>query len=118
MAYQETDPPADVVAGITRVSDFHARTLFDTGASHSFISHEFANSHNLERPPLRNVVSVSTPGGPIEANDFVFSCPIRLGRMPCPWSLIVIPLKEYDVILGMDWLTEYRALIDCEKRQV
>ena len=27
-------------------------------------------------------------------------------------------MSEFDVILGMDWLTTYRVVIDCESRRV
>ena len=27
-------------------------------------------------------------------------------------------MSEFDVILGMDWLTAYRVVIDCELRRV
>ena len=27
-------------------------------------------------------------------------------------------MSEFDVILGMDWLTAYRVVIDCEHRKV
>ena len=30
----------------------------------------------------------------------------------------VIDMSEFDVILGMDWLTAYRVFIDCESRRV
>ena len=27
-------------------------------------------------------------------------------------------MSEFDVILGMDWMTAYRVVIDCERRRV
>ena len=33
-------------------------------------------------------------------------------------SLIVIDIKEYDVILGMDWQAQQAALIDCKKNRI
>ena len=33
-------------------------------------------------------------------------------------SLIVLSMQDFDVILGIDWLGENRALIDCETRIV
>ena len=39
------------------------------------------------------------------------------------WTLLTVDLRimdmsEFDVILGMDWLTTYRVIIDCERRRV
>ena len=33
-------------------------------------------------------------------------------------DLRIIDMSELDVILGMDWLTVYKAVIDCERRRV
>ena len=33
-------------------------------------------------------------------------------------DLRIIDLSEFDVILGMDWLTAYRVVIDYERRRV
>ena len=33
-------------------------------------------------------------------------------------DLSIMDMSEFDVILGMDWLTAYRVVIDCERRRV
>ena len=33
-------------------------------------------------------------------------------------NLRIIDMSEFDVILGMDWLKDYRVVIDCERRRV
>ena len=33
-------------------------------------------------------------------------------------DLRIIDMSEFDVILGMDWMTAYRVVIDCERRRV
>ena len=33
-------------------------------------------------------------------------------------DLRIMDMSEFDVILGMDWLTAYRVVIDCERRRV
>ena len=33
-------------------------------------------------------------------------------------DLRIMDMSEFDVILGMDWLTVYRVVIDCEHRRV
>src|ERR1041384_6629908 len=35
-----------------------------------------------------------------------------------PASLILLPRSDIDVILGMDWLVQYKANIDCPSRSV
>ena len=33
-------------------------------------------------------------------------------------DLRIMDMSEFDVILGMDWLTAYKVVIDCERRRV
>ena len=33
-------------------------------------------------------------------------------------DLMIMDMSEFDVILGMDWLTAYRVVIDCERKRV
>ena len=33
-------------------------------------------------------------------------------------DLRIMDMSEFDVILGMDWLTAYRVVINCERRRV
>ena len=33
-------------------------------------------------------------------------------------DLIALPFHEFDFILGMDWLSKHRAIIDCDKKTV
>ena len=33
-------------------------------------------------------------------------------------DLRIIDMPEFDVIVGMDWLTSYRVVINCERRRV
>ena len=33
-------------------------------------------------------------------------------------NLITLPFYEFDLILGMDWLSKHRAIVDCDKKTV
>ena len=33
-------------------------------------------------------------------------------------DLIALPFREFNLILGMDWLSKHRAIIDCDKMTV
>ena len=35
-----------------------------------------------------------------------------------PADLIALPFREFDMILGMDWLSKHRVIVDCDKRSV
>jgi hypothetical protein len=43
---------ADVVYGMFLINFIHASVLFDSGASHSFITESFVEKHNISKHPL------------------------------------------------------------------
>ena len=45
-------------------------------------------------------------------------CELEISRILLTVNLRVMDMSEFDVILGMDWLTAYRVIIDCERRRV
>ena len=56
------DEPHAVI-GTLLLHSCPALILFDTGASHSFISSAFVNKHKLATSTMLNPVRVSSPGG-------------------------------------------------------
>ena len=45
-------------------------------------------------------------------------CELEISRTLLAVDLRIMDVSEFDVILGMDWLTVYRVVIDCERRRV
>ena len=45
-------------------------------------------------------------------------CELEISKILLSVDLRVMDMSEFDVILGMDWLTAYRIVIDCERRRV
>ena len=45
-------------------------------------------------------------------------CELEISGILLAVDLRVMDMSEFDVILGMDWLTTYRVIIDCERRRV
>ncbi|KAL5791986.1 hypothetical protein ACOSP7_000580 [Xanthoceras sorbifolium] len=108
-----------VIDGMVLISRSWAHALFDTGASHSFISLLFANTLGLGFENLSMPLSLETPLG--KAHDLTVCCKsvsIRIDDRRFSDDLIVMPMGQFDVIFGMDWLTKYRAQIDCYNKRV
>ena len=59
---EEVEDQPDAVIGKFLVKSFTALVLFDTGASHSYISREFVDNYNLPTKVLRKPMLVSSPG--------------------------------------------------------
>ena len=107
------------VEGMILVSNSWAHALFDSGASHSFISVAFAGVLGLEYENLGQALAVSVPvGGTCNLSLVCRSVRIDISGRRLIADLIIMPLVRFDVILGMDWLSRYRAVIDCFSRRV
>jgi len=53
----------DVVAGMFLVNSCPPTVLFDTGASHTFISAQFVEKHNIATCTMQNTMVVKSPRG-------------------------------------------------------
>ena len=45
-------------------------------------------------------------------------CPIRIREYVSPGDLIELSFREFDVILGMDWLSRHQVVVDCRMKRV
>ena len=45
-------------------------------------------------------------------------CELKISGTLLTMDLRIMDTSEFDVILGMDWLTAYRVVIDCERKRV
>ena len=45
-------------------------------------------------------------------------CELEISGILLIMDMRVMDMSKFDVILGMDWLTAYRVVIDCERRRV
>ena len=96
-----------------------ARILFDSGASHSFIAASCERELGLEVETLEKSLYVSSPLGTRVSVDLICrGCELEISGILLIVDLRVIDMSEFDVILGMDWLTTHRVVIDCERRTV
>src|SRR3954469_3025953 len=96
-----------------------AKVLIDTGASHSFISYQFARSLRLRMEPLVHPLTVATPISGLETLRYVCrSCILDIGGCTVEFDLIILDMTVFDVIVGMYWLSTFRAIVDCHRRRV
>ena len=93
--------------------------LFDSGASHSFITASVVIELGLEVEALEEPLYVSSPLG-IRARIGMIcrGCELEISGIILTVDLRVMDMLEFDVILGMDWLTAYRVVIDYERMRV
>ena len=96
-----------------------AHVLFDSGASHCFITTESASHGNIRRDPGEQFGAVKVAGGQFLAVlGRAKSVDIQIAGESTPADLIISPVELYDVILEMDWLDHYRVHLDCHRGRV
>jgi hypothetical protein len=101
----------DVVTGTISVDSLDAHTLFDYGASFLFVLDAFVARGHLFRQKMSQPIVVNSVKGFISSTLVCPGCSIFLADETFVANLVVIPLESFDVILGMDWLSQYRAVI-------
>uniref|UniRef100_A0A2N9G096 Retrotransposon gag domain-containing protein n=1 Tax=Fagus sylvatica TaxID=28930 RepID=A0A2N9G096_FAGSY len=116
---QDAETSPSVVSGTLVITNQHAQVLFDSGSTHSFISHGFAWRLNMIPETLDFELCVDTPSGHVMCTDKVYkSCNVLVSRRELEANLVLLDMYEFDVILGMDWLSIFHASIDCFGKKV
>ncbi|WVZ80239.1 hypothetical protein U9M48_027732 [Paspalum notatum var. saurae] len=95
-----------------------ATMLFDTGATHSFITRSYAEQNNIPISYMKRSMVVASPGGEINTSSICSRVGIKLRGVEFSAKLIVIDSMSIDIILGMDTLEKWGVKIDCAQRTV
>jgi hypothetical protein len=109
---------ADVVYGMFLINSIPTLVLFDSGASHSFVTKSLVGKHNIPNYPLKKKLLIRSPGGELRATH---SCPqtkIEIRGLSFLVELIILESSGIHVILGIDYFTKYGGVISCAKRMV
>jgi hypothetical protein len=115
----EPEGGSKVVIGTAPILGFEASVLFNSRAIHSFLSIVFVRLSKLVVRTLKLVLAVITPvGKTMVSKCVVCECPVSICERVLPANLVVLPMFSYNVILKMDWLMKYSAIIDCVLKQV
>jgi hypothetical protein len=118
MTSDETQQAQDVVLGMFLASSHPVTVLFDSGASHSFITSSFVAKHNLPIANMKHTMLVSSPGGEMRTKHIRPAVSISIRGVDFPLNFILLDSKGIDIILGMDWLSKYDGVIQCTKKAV
>jgi hypothetical protein len=98
---------APVMSGTFSINHKPVVTLFDSGATYSFISNNCGTRIELDPCPTQGSYMISTPGGNITSNQMIRSVPIQLGSKEIKTDLVLLSLEGVDVILGTNWMTKH-----------
>jgi hypothetical protein len=109
---------SSVLTGTFSINDTLAKILFDSEATHSFISEKLLSKIDLKGSHTNSACKIITPGGQITSNILIRGVCLGLGSKIFPTNLIAISLAGMDVILGMDWMTQHKVVLDISDRVV
>ena len=102
-AVEEVPVGEIVTAGMFLVNKHPAIVLFDSGASHSFMSQTFASTHHQKIIEVdKGGYNISSAGATISTNKIVRNVLISILEREYTTDLIILPGLSISVILGMN----------------
>ena len=117
-AVEDTDA-LDVIVGNFTIFDTIMHALIDPGSTHSYICTDIPNLGKLPRSETEYDILVMNPlGHSVIVNRVYKDCPIKIREYEFLGDLIELSFKDFDVILGMEWLFQHRAIVDCKMKKV
>jgi hypothetical protein len=91
-----------VLVGTFSLNEHPVIILFDSRASHDFISRACTQKHQMAIEYMITPYMISTPEGKVFTRQVVVNPPLNLGGRVYKTSLIVLEGQGIDVILGMN----------------
>ncbi|GKF52537.1 putative reverse transcriptase domain-containing protein, partial [Tanacetum coccineum] len=114
-----TKPNSNVVTGAFLLNNRYASILFDIGADRSFISTAFSSLIDIIPTTLDHGYDVELADGKIIwVNTLIRGCTLNFLNHPFNIDLMPVEMGSFDVIISIDWLSQYHAVIICEDKLV
>jgi hypothetical protein len=107
-----------VLTGTFSLNGHPVIILFDSGASHDFISKACTQKHQLAIEYMLTPYMISTPRGKIITRQVVVNPSLNLGGRVYQTCLVALEGQGIDVIIGMNWMRKHRAVLDIAARTV
>ncbi|CAA0840562.1 Unknown protein, partial [Striga hermonthica] len=118
ITHDEAARNTGTMSGMLSISNVPVFALCDTGATHSFISSRRLEALSISTVSSCDPLEVSLASGKIIISDSVVrNLSICIGGRVLMADVYVIEMRDFDVILGMDWLTRHRADIRYQERE-
>jgi hypothetical protein len=109
---EEIPTGEEVLAGTFFLNECPIIILFNSGASHDFMSFTCAKKTKLSLVASGAPYMISTPGGRVDANQVAQKVSLELSERIFSTNLIILSGQGIDVILGMSWMKLHRAVLD------
>ncbi|GKF00281.1 putative reverse transcriptase domain-containing protein, partial [Tanacetum coccineum] len=106
------NPDSNVVTGTFLLNNRYASVLFDNDADRSFVSTAFSSQIDITPSTLDHYYDVKLANRRIIGlNAIIQGCTLNFLNHPFNIDLMLVELGSFDIIIGMDWLEKYQAVI-------
>ncbi|GJR27035.1 putative reverse transcriptase domain-containing protein [Tanacetum coccineum] len=116
---EEARQDLNIVRSTFTLNDHYATTFFDSGADYSFVSTTFIPMLDIKPSDLGFSYEIEIASRQlVEIDKVIKGCKLEIeGHV---FDIILIPFRSgsFDMIIGMDWLSNHRAEIICHKKVV
>ncbi|GAU50680.1 hypothetical protein TSUD_371390 [Trifolium subterraneum] len=108
-----------LIVDICHLGQSEVVVLFDCGATNSFISVECVMRLCLSSTSLIPTMTVAVAtGGKVVSKRVCQNCPVSVTGKIYHVDLICLPLKDMDIVLGMDWLSANTVYLGCAEKNL
>ncbi|GJZ06259.1 putative reverse transcriptase domain-containing protein [Tanacetum coccineum] len=116
---QDARQDPDIMTGTFTLNDHYATILFDSGGDYSFVSTTFIPLLGMEPSDLGFSYEIEIANGQlVEIGKVIKDCKLEIDGHVFDINLIPFGSGSFDVIIGMDWLSDHRAEIICHEKVV
>nr|GEX47638.1 hypothetical protein [Tanacetum cinerariifolium] len=116
---EEARQDPNIMTGTFTLNDHFGTTLFDSSADYSFVSTTFIPLLGIEPSDLGFRYKIELTSGQLAViNKVIKGCKLQIKGHVFDIDLITFGHGSFDVIIGMDWLSNYKAEIICHEKVV
>ncbi|GJX11151.1 retrotransposon protein, putative, ty3-gypsy subclass [Tanacetum coccineum] len=116
---EEARQDPNIMTSTSTLNKHFATTLFDSGADYSFVSTTFIPLLGLEQSDLGFKYEIEIASGQlVEIDKVIKGCKLEIKGHIFDIDLIPFGHGSFDVIIGMDWLSNFKAKIICHEKVV
>ncbi|GJR96449.1 putative reverse transcriptase domain-containing protein [Tanacetum coccineum] len=107
------------MTGTFTLNNHYATTLFDSGADSSFVSTNFIPLLGIEPSDLEFSYEIKIASGQlVEIDKVIRGCKLEIEGHMFDINLIPFGSGSFNMIIGIDWLSNHKAEINCHEKVV
>ncbi|KAL8103666.1 hypothetical protein AgCh_028023 [Apium graveolens] len=119
MTMKDVVQDVDVMEGMLVINSVEVKVLMDSGATRSFIAESILDRLKYVAYPLEpNLIIEVENKEKVTANRVCPNYDLIIEGRHFFADLVPFKLGEFDIILGMDWLSNYEAQIEYKRKKV